>query len=824
MQKKYGKPNGIRLSTHTESVHRFGSEARVTWPFLAIKYRDLTGLDLIERCELAEQYHDYGKGRRPWQEPCKRDVDLYRKWLIEHGLPYDPGDYKTRALYERDCFKQNKSAAPNLKCAKYRHEFASCKYLQDTMPDFPHESYCAIAAHHGKLSLSPHVERRWQEDGLTDPLQSNGPFYKLYQRIAREHNTYQHAPYRENVLRRFQYAAVRTLLRLADTRASRWEGMGDDGMVALIPFKRSRGYGPGSELRPVQQLAIHAAGEERTILRAPTGSGKTYASLLWAEQQILGERPKADRLIVAMPTRFTSNAILKEIEEQYLPLEFREQPISSPSRREASPVSLYHSSAFYSLYGSQDDYTRSSQSVERHKLSKQLAFPITVCTIDHLLACLTGQKEDHYATFYFLANSCVVFDETDFYDPFIQANMVRLLKTLRILKVPTLIMSATVPNSARELYGVTSPIREVAQPGSGRVTKNMFFLGQSVTPADCANVIEQMIQAGEGIIYANTVRRALDYYQYLRDQDTEVPIILYHSRFTESDKRNIETSLLQTLGKTAHRKGQARGIAILTQIGEMSINISSNLMLSDCCPWDRLAQRVGRLARFATEATDPVQARLYITEPVTETGEAYAWPYVIPEENKLKTFQPGRPYLQTLTQIAASANNAQPFRLTPEILVSLTNDLYPSVETITGAAQANQLEYESLIKGTWLMAGSNHMSVDEGSVGASWKAREIADQVSVLTIKPDGLKVRSQSALYDFFLEHGVNCPSYKIEAELRKGEADGGPAISTLSIRVGREDDGKDMQVYYALPGAYRRDVGLASVYGYPWLADQTL
>ena len=69
-------------------------------------------------------------------------------------------------------------------------------------------------------------------------------------------------------------------------------------------------------------------------------------------------------------------------------------------------------------------------------------------------------------------------------------------------------------------------------------------------------------------------------------------------RFTEKDKQRKENMLLDNLGRKAWNNGIAKGIAILTQIGEISINISSELMISEVCPIDRLMQRAGRLCRF----------------------------------------------------------------------------------------------------------------------------------------------------------------------------------------------------------------------------------
>jgi len=89
-------------------------------------------------------------------------------------------------------------------------------------------------------------------------------------------------------------------------------------------------------------------------------------------------------------------------------------------------------------------------------------------------------------------------------------------------------------------------------------------------------------------------------------------ITLHHSRLTEPDKKRIEGKLIAALGADAWKNGEAGGIAILTQIGEMSLNISAPFMISEFCPYDRLAQRAGRLSRFEGMHPGP----LYIVTPI----------------------------------------------------------------------------------------------------------------------------------------------------------------------------------------------------------------
>lgn len=763
------KPSGITLSVHQQ--HVLAEAERLLGlrpdegpglPFLAEKYAELVeGGDLAARVRRAAWFHDEGKTYDLWQNACRADYEKYRAWRQKQGLDPDAVDAADWDRFYRSCRKRGESTGPSLMKAGVRHEIASLHLCKHKGLDLAER--VAIGAHHGKLGTR-HV-RRWKEDG-------GGTFAVLWDEFEKEsYNGYR--VFQRNrgsdtpLLRRYELAGVRALLRLADTRASRAESGGE-----LAPIKSFRYSYPHEKPSAVQQLALDHAEDWVTILRAPTGSGKTDAAFLWAERQI--DLGRADRLVVAMPTRFTSNAL------------------ALGNAEALGQTGLYHSSAWYARYSDRQRGTPGyDMAKEEHKLARLLATPITVCTIDHLLIALTGSREDHHATFFFLANSAVVFDEVDFYDPFVQANLVVLLRALRTLRVPVLLMSATVPKSARALYSVETDIREAKENTSGRrIVRRHDPIGK---PEDAADVLGRMIEEGTGIVYANTVERAYRTYRWLHSGENNpdgVPVYLYHSRFTEPDKKVIETALVGdeeldvpgALGRRAWKAGRARGIAVLTQIGEMSINISAPLMLTDLCPWDRLAQRMGRLARFRKQIPE---GELFVADPHRD-GALYPAPYGSFEPRKGWTA--GEALVDTKERLDERLSGADGTELTPADLVDEVNRLYPTAPEPDIDASTNAGRLEELIRRNWMIVQASEASEEEGGILGGWRSRDIPAQETVIVHQPDDTPVdkpyrfNTYEDARGFMLEHSVECPTYLVERGVKRG------VMSQFSYVVGNE------------------------------------
>jgi len=734
LAKPYGNPP-IILTEHLDRVAGEGGTLVDAYPFCQSKYKKYTKKSLKDQVVRAGQYHDWGKAHPKWQEPCKADRDYHLK----------TGKYGN-----------------NLRNAGFRHEFDSLRQANKNSLELSEGEKIAIAAHHGKLSYKH--KHRWLSD-------NKGIYKKEWEYFnGLVHGRYSKTSLKKLLQKRYEIAGVRSFLRFADSRVSaRESGTYIPPSHHEFEINKNR-Y---SELRPVQEAALEHAKKQEIILRAPTGSGKTWAALLWANKQI-NVLKNADRLIIAMPTRFTSNSLSVDVSENI------------------DETGLYHSSAWfkYDELKKGKDQKKKDALDEELRMARYLMMPVNITTIDHLLMCLTGTREDHHHIFFSLMHSCVVIDEADFYDPFVQANIVKLLEVLRIFDIRIMIMSATVPASAREQYSIDAlidpydekkPINLKAKNEALRTRCNVVRHGKC-TPKELLNELSIDEELQPTIIFANTVQRALQYYDWFQDRSISPDI--YHSRFTEPDKKRIEEKIIKKLGKKAWEDGSAHGVVILTQIGEMSLNISAPFMISDVCPFDRLAQRAGRLSRFeGMEA-----GRLHTIIPIKNEA-IYPAPYG--EYNrKNKEWIAYDAFTQTLKKLKNGSYSAADF--TKEV-----NSLYPMSEPFEGQAKWNQGKLDEHLKNDWLIlpaakTGEKDFETD------NWRSRNIPQQQTVLTLTPE--KYMSHREYQEFELKYGVSCPIYQIS----KGKSL--KRVHDDRIIIGNDENEKIVKV----SNSYSRTIGL--------------
>lgn len=745
------KPSGITFEEHSQNVVSEGLRLLSLLPTSSRKYHLFVDKDLLKRIAFVCENHDEGKKKEEWQMACQKDYYSFKVWCENNLVSCEPSSYRQ---YELSIGYNNTGI--NIRKCGIRHEMYSLhRIIGNNYPVL-----AAIAAHHGKLQYS--YEDVWKKNNVNDII---GRLRKLSNDACESDEPNKFA----NILKlQYEYSALRSLLQFADHRASaREEG---DFVPELKPFRYKFPY---SSMRPVQKLIADNWQKDLLLLRAPTGSGKTDASLLWAQLQI--EHRRADRLVIAMPTRFTSNALSISVAESL------------------SDTGLYHSSAWFYKYHQdvKDGNINLTYAKKEHELARLLETPVTVCTIDHLLMALTLTREDHHLITFNLANSCLVIDEADFYDEFTQANIMVLLKALKEWNVPVLLMSASLPESVLKDYqSIGYDVEEILTDHSDE-ERYRFEIKGIVDYSDIGEleeVLELMLAKGCGIIYANTIDKAFEFASWFRDRNYN-DYIVYHSRFTEPDKQAKEALLIDALGKDAWQKGKAHGIAIMTQIGEMSINISADIMISDLCPIDRLTQRAGRLCRFNRQKVGD----LYVVRPL-KGGSVNPAPYGTPPSRDCKNWIAAEAFDLTNSKIKTQKYNSI------ELLL-LLNEIYNKGTLFSIKARENAKHLEEYFMCNWLI-GSKERTKEDDTSNQFWKSRDILPQETVYACKPEKSYFRNWHEFQEYKLLSSLEIPLYILQKAIKLH------IVDSYEVLIGLE---QSESIYIIREGFYNETLGFS-------------
>jgi CRISPR-associated endonuclease/helicase Cas3 len=229
-----------------------------------------------------------------------------------------------------------------------------------------------------------------------------------------------------------------------------------------------------------------------------------------------------------------------------------------------------------------------------------------------------------------VVSSYMVFDEFHLLDP--GSTLPTTLEMLRTLKgvSPFILMTATFSGVMLERLAklldaeVVSVLpEELDSIPSQKGKERRIHSKDSLLTAEAVLTHHKT----RSIAICNTVERAQNLYEALkgmlkaqRQMDTE--IILLHSRFLHDDRRAKEDAIRGFFGKNRTRSGSV--ILVATQVIEVGLDITCEVMHTEIAPASSILQRTGRCARFEGE-----QADVYIYQvPLNQKGEPNYAPYL----------------------------------------------------------------------------------------------------------------------------------------------------------------------------------------------------
>lgn len=401
--------------------------------------------------------------------------------------------------------------------------------------------------------------------------------------------------YCERTIRERGYSKWRGLLMGADHFASAQMNLTKGKLKHLFKKPNLSFYERQHSLYPLS-LTDASSPKRHTLVVAPTGAGKT---------DFLLRRCKA-RVFYTLPFQASINAMFKRIGKDLEPL--------NPDL----DIRVLHSSSSIVKRRSDDDTT----------LQGMIGAAVKVLTPHQLATILFGQKG--YESVLLDIQGCdVILDEVHTYSNVSQAMVFKLIQVLDSIGCNIHIGTATMPsvlyNKILEL--LKDDVLEVCLPNVMLNDFNRHIIHKLDSIELIWSIMENAVKEDQKILVVlNKVKNAQETFLKIQELYPNVPCLLLHSRFKRGDRNEKESMLLGLTEKgeslNQFNTSNEACIVVSTQVVEVSLDISFDIMFTEAAPLDALIQRFGRVNRKRTEDTIGVYKDIYVIAPPENEKDA----------------------------------------------------------------------------------------------------------------------------------------------------------------------------------------------------------
>lgn len=341
-------------------------------------------------------------------------------------------------------------------------------------------------------------------------------------------------------------------------------------------------------LRDVQKY-MYDNRDENIVVVASTGSGKTEAAFMWADKS---------KTFYTLPLQVSINAIYDRVVNKY--------------RYPNEKTTLLHSNAVAHLLENETESVEAA--VEKYSVSKNLSYPVTICTVDQLFTYVYKYigSEILLAT---LKYSKLIIDEIQAYSPEIIGELIYGLKLLQYAGGKFAIMTATLPPVVRDLMDENGIKYKYSSFVLNKVKHKIVYFKSDFD----YEKIAELSQNKKVLVICNTVKRAQKVYKQLEEMAGNV--FLLHAKYIQCHKRLLEKRIME------FSYSNDSGIWVTTQIVEASLDIDFDVLFTDMCTADSLLQRMGRCYRNRQQDYCDNEPNVYVYETKEEDGSGYGTVY-----------------------------------------------------------------------------------------------------------------------------------------------------------------------------------------------------
>jgi len=500
----------------------------------------------------------------------------------------------------------------------FRHEISSCLFLslfeekkQSVLIDMVvahHKSIRKDARDKGLLDLTEEREpeeifefhtgnwEKWSPKAL-EILSELGIVVKPITKKEAEANFYTTLDYCKKVFRQKGYSDYRGLLQASDHFAS---ALIEKTAMYTNRLFQTPNLNFFSRKHPLYPLSMKDAASEKphTIVIACTGAGKTDFLL----------RRCHGRVFYTLPFQASINAMFNRVSHDLA----NDNPDLD--------IRLLHSASSLAIKGSL---------IEEKIIQGHVGSAIKILT-PHQIAGIIFGTSGYEATLIDIKGCDVILDEIHTYTDITRAIVLKIVHVLKNLGCKMHIGTATMPtflyNQILELLGEDQVYEiKLTDEELDKFDRHKVYKIDSWDNA--YPLIEDAIKESKKVLLVcNRVQSAQRVFEKVKESNPDIPVMLLHSRFKRGERERNEKLLI---GKD--NKGRPTGqfntsdkacIAVSTQVVEVSLDISFDVMITECAPLDSMIQRFGRINRIRNEFTIGKHKPIYIIKPQETTDKA----------------------------------------------------------------------------------------------------------------------------------------------------------------------------------------------------------
>lgn len=368
----------------------------------------------------------------------------------------------------------------------------------------------------------------------------------------------------------------RGLLMAADHFGSAFAHDAAEKAAGLFADPRAAtAYGPDGHYTPSEAYPLslrHAEADDprpHTLVVAPTGAGKT---------NFLFRRCRS-RVFYTLPFQASINAMAERVRADL---------------GTGADVRRLHAAS-----GVGDDRDGLEEDVQLQRLPGASVKVLT----PHQLAAVVFGTAGHEAAALDIRGQDVILDEVHTYGPLALPMVERLVRVAASLGCRLHVGTATIPKALRdvilEALGGPDVVCEVRLTDD-ELDRYDRHTVEKVDGEEAARArIAEAVQAGQRVlVVSNRVARAQERFEWAEEHFSDVPRLLLHSRYRRMDRARLESEL------RAMADGPGPCVVSATQVVEVSLDVSFDLLVTDAAPLDALIQRFGRVNRHARQSPD----------------------------------------------------------------------------------------------------------------------------------------------------------------------------------------------------------------------------